>query len=100
MLESDVSLGADVCQLGVCCRADQVGIRGPAQNLDHDGLLGHAEGLHRLLMGGLGEVFAIDLQEETERKESEGFSWLNREEIMSVQQSQAFFSTWCCGLLD
>lgn len=38
-------------------------MRGSAQNLDHDGLLGGAEGLHRLVVGGLGEVLAIDLEE-------------------------------------
>ena len=43
---------------------------GTAQNLDHDGLLGGAEGLHRLVMGGLGQVFAIDLEEEPGRNQS------------------------------
>lgn len=71
MLEGDVSLGADVWHLGVNSRADQFGMRGSAQNLDHDGLLGSVEGLHRLVVGGLGEVFAIDLEEEAERKESD-----------------------------
>lgn len=41
-----------------------------AQNLDHDGLLGSAEDLHRLVMGGFGEVFAIDLEEEAGRNKS------------------------------
>lgn len=48
-------------------------MRGSAQDLDHDGLLGGAEGLHRLVVGGLGEVFAIDLdkeEEEVERNQS------------------------------
>lgn len=40
---------------------------GSAQNLDQDGLLGGAEGLHRLVVGGLGEILAIDLREEAER---------------------------------
>lgn len=44
-------------------------MRGSAQNLDHDGLLGSAEGLHGLIVSGLGEVFAIDLEEEPERKQ-------------------------------
>lgn len=44
-------------------------MRGSAQDLDHDGLLGGAEGLHRLVVGGLGEVFAIDLDKEEEEEE-------------------------------
>lgn len=42
---------------------------GSAQNLDHDGLLGSAEGLHCLVMGGLGEVFAIDLEDKRKRQQ-------------------------------
>lgn len=68
MLQGDVGLGADVRDLGVADGADQFGVRGSAQNLDHDGLLGGAEGLHRLVVGGLGEVLAIDLEEEDEEK--------------------------------
>lgn len=70
VLQGDVRLGAGVRQLGVRGRAAQFGMRGSAQDLDHDGLLGGAEGLHRLVVGGLGEVFAIHLQEEAERKRS------------------------------
>lgn len=53
MLEGDVRLGADVCDLGVNGRVGHFGVRGPTQNLDHDGLLGGAEGLHRLVVCGL-----------------------------------------------
>lgn len=56
MLKGDVRLGTHVGELGVSSRAS-------AQDLDQDGLGGSAEGLHRLLMGGLGELFAIDLEE-------------------------------------
>lgn len=63
MLKGDVGLSADVRDLGVSSRADQFGVRGPAQDLDHDGLLCGAEGLHCLVMGGLGEVLTIDLEE-------------------------------------
>lgn len=49
-------------------------MRGSAQDLDHDGLLGAAEGLHRLVMGGLGEVLAIDLEGDAERNKSATFS--------------------------
>lgn len=56
MLKGDVSLGTHVRDLGVSGRA-------AAQDLDHDGLLGGAESLHRLVMGGLGELLAIDLEE-------------------------------------
>ncbi len=67
MLEGDVCLGADVRDLGVTTWADQFGMWCSTQNLDHDGLLGGAEGLHRLVMGGFGEVLAIDLKKEAER---------------------------------
>ena len=70
MLECDVSLGADVCDLGVSGGADQFGVRGPAQNLDHDGLLGGADRLHRLIVGGLREVLAIDLNKERQTKQT------------------------------
>lgn len=73
MLQGDVGLGADVRDLAVGGRADQLGMRGAAQNLDHDGLLGGAEGLHRLVVGGLGEVLAIDLEGGAERNESATF---------------------------
>lgn len=65
MLKGDVGLGTHVRDLRVS--TDGRGVRGSAQNLHHDGLLGSAESLHRLLMGGLGELFAIDLEEETSR---------------------------------
>jgi len=69
VLEGDVGLRADVRDPGVTGGApDRFGMRGPAQDLDHDGLLGGAEGLHRLVVGGLGEVLAIDLEEEERRR--------------------------------
>ena len=71
MLEGDVGLGAAVGDLEVSDRANQFGMRGSAQHLDHDGLLGGAEGLHRLVVGGLGQVFAIDLHKEEEEEEEE-----------------------------
>ena len=49
-------------------------MRGSAQNLDHDGLLGGAESLHRLVVGGLGEVLAIDLEGETQRRTNQQLS--------------------------
>lgn len=70
MLEGDLRLGADVRDLGVGGGVEQFGMRRTAQDLDHDGLLGGAEGLHRLVMGGLGEVLAVHLEGE-ERHESE-----------------------------
>lgn len=62
MLEGDVGLGAYVRHLRVNSGGDQFRVRGPAQNLDHDGLLGGTEGLHCLVVGGLGQVLAIDLE--------------------------------------
>lgn len=70
VLQGDVRLGAGVRHLGVSGRPAQFGMRGSAQDLDHDGLLGGAEGLHRLVVGGFGEVFAIHLRERAERKRS------------------------------
>lgn len=61
MLEGDVGLGAHVRDLSVSVRADQFGVRGPAQDLNHDGLLRSTEGLHCLIMGGLREILTIDL---------------------------------------
>ena len=63
VLKGDVGLSAGVRHLGVGGGADRFGVRGPAQDLDHDGLLGGAEGLHRLVVGGFGQVLAIDLEE-------------------------------------
>lgn len=59
MLEGDFGLGADIRHLCVSGGKEQV--RGTAQNLDHNGLLGGAEGLHSLVMGGLRQVLSIDL---------------------------------------
>lgn len=67
VLQGDVCLGAGVWDLGVSGGAEQFGVRGPAQDLDHDGLLGGAESFHRLIVGGLREVLAIDLREEAEK---------------------------------
>lgn len=68
MLEGNVGLGADIRDLGVNGGADQFGVRIPTQNLNHDWLLGGAEGLHRLVVGGLREVLAIDLEGEDENQ--------------------------------
>lgn len=68
MLEGDVGLGADIRDLGVSSGADQFRVRGPTENLNHNGLLGGAEGLHCLVMGGLREVLAIDLEGEGEKQ--------------------------------
>lgn len=62
MLEGDVGLGADVRNLEVNGGAERFGMRGATQNLDHDGLLGGAEGLHRLVVGGLRQVLAVNLE--------------------------------------
>ena len=59
-------------------------MRGSAQDLDHDGLLGGAEGLHRLVVGGLGEVFSIDLDKEEEEEEE-------RNQSVTVVEK----SVWC-----
>lgn len=63
MLQGDVGLGPRVWDLGVKNGANQFRVRGPAQHFNHDGLLGGPDGLHRLVMGGFGEILAIDLQE-------------------------------------
>ena len=61
MLEGDVCLGADVHHLGVGAGVGRFGARGTAEHLNHDWLLGSAEGLHRLVMGGFGQVLPVDL---------------------------------------
>lgn len=83
MLERDVGLGAGVRHLGVTSRADRFEMRGSPQNLDHDGLLGGAEGLHGLVVGGPGDVSAIDLEEDEER---------------TNQQSSIIATSACCSL--
>lgn len=68
MLQGDVRLGADVRHLGVTRLARHFGMWRSAQDLHHDGILGGTKGLHRLIVGGLGEVFAIDLEERAKRE--------------------------------
>lgn len=63
MLQRDVRLRGRVRHPRVSGRGRQLGVRRPAQDLHHDGFLGGAEGLYRLIVGGFGEVFAIDLEE-------------------------------------
>lgn len=64
VLEGDIGLGAHVRDLGVGNWADWFGEWGAPQDLDHDGLLGCAEGLHCLVMGGLRQILPVDLHGE------------------------------------
>lgn len=67
-------------------------MRGSAQDLDHDGLLGGAEGLHRLVVGGLGEVFAIDLDKEEEEERNQSAAVVEKSVWRWRRERKGFFS--------
>lgn len=67
-------------------------MRGSAQDLDHDGLLGGAEGLHRLVVGGLGEVFAIDLDKEEEEERNQSVAVVEKSVWRWRRERKGFFS--------
>lgn len=62
VFKGDVSLGAHVHHVDLLRRAVRAATRGPPDDLHHDGVLGSAEGLRRLLMAGLGQLLPVHLR--------------------------------------
>lgn len=70
VLEGDVGLGPDIHQLRLRDRRAHPGPRRPPEHLNHDGLLRRLKGVHSLLVGGPGQVLAVDLWRHTGRGRS------------------------------
>lgn len=62
VFKGDVGLGAHVHHMDLLRRAMRAAAGGPPDDLHHDGVLGSTEGLHRLLMAGLGQLLPIHLR--------------------------------------
>lgn len=62
VFKGDVGLGTHVDHMDLLRRAMRAATRGPPDDLHHDGVLGSAEGLRRLLMAGLGQLLPIHLR--------------------------------------
>lgn len=62
VFKGDVGLGAHVHHVDLLRRAVRAATRGPPDDLHHDGVLGSAEGLRRLLMAGLGQLLPVHLR--------------------------------------
>lgn len=62
VLEGDVSLCAHVHHLDLLRGPVGASAGGPPDDLHHHGLLGGTEGLHRLLVAGLGQLLAVHLR--------------------------------------
>lgn len=62
VFKGDVSLGAHVHHVDLLRQAVRATTRGPPDDLHHDGVLGSAEGLRRLLMAGLWQLLPVHLR--------------------------------------
>lgn len=61
VFEGDVGLGAHVHHLDLLRGTVGASAGGPPDDLHHDGFLGGTEGLHSLLMAGLGQFLPVHL---------------------------------------
>lgn len=62
MFKGDVGLSAHVHHLDLLRGTVGASAGGPPDDLHHDGFLGSTEGLHSLLMAGLGQLLPVHLR--------------------------------------